>query len=128
MITPQQLRDTADAIEAHERGEPIECRLWGIADEWAEINPPNNPSWGFDSFIYRPKPKPKKRPWSKPEDVPGPVCWLRISSDGKEYLVYGISGIGLTTAVRLIDWNQMSLPGLEYSVDRKTWHPCTVEE
>jgi len=77
---------------------------------------------------YRIKPKPVTRPWSKPEDVPGPVCWLMFP--GGESLILGTSDSGIQYAgldcVRTLPWRD--LENVRHSTDRKTWHPCTVTE
>ena len=75
---------------------------------------------------FRPKPQPVSRPWSKPEDVPL-HCWLRMYNNNTMHLVTQLSDDGTWGHVlgRLL-WRD--LHGYEYSTDRKTWKPCTVEE
>jgi hypothetical protein len=79
----------------------------------------------------RPLP-PALRQWSKPEDVPGPVCWIRKSmcrTNGEwMILCLCISGARISSGtgrrITLISW--VDLFSYEHSTDRKTWHPCTV--
>lgn len=66
-FSASQLRDLADAKEAHERGEPVEIGF----------TPPAAPKWGTwtgndftEGFLYRPAPAPPQPvPWSKPEHI-----------------------------------------------------------
>jgi hypothetical protein len=85
--------------------------------------------WDFWFFRTR-RPLPEPRHWSRPEDVPGPVCWMR-----------GKRGSGVNSVERLVTivqdecvgfsaggvayWND--LHEWEHSTDRKTWHPCVKE-
>lgn len=135
-MTKEQALQNADAIRAHEAGKPVQfCFCLGEEGDWKDCGP--TPLWEFNSTIYRPKPEPKARPWSKPDDVPGPVCWIRHHSSGKEdqWMVIGMCADGVKIAGAYGDW--LEKPSTEswsrlrefyYSTDRKTWHPCTVTE
>lgn len=89
----------------------------------------------FDwSGNFRIKPEPKTRPWSKPEDVPGPVCYLRsIGFDGGWTMITGarkstpehLSGITIEGGINM-RWDDLS--DYEHSTDRAQWKPCTVTE
>ena len=81
---------------------------------------------------YRPKPQPVSRPWSKREDVPGPVCWFRMGKGEPERLVTMVASDGIRIAGTSCDsaffrWHELAV-GCEHSTDRVTWKPCTVEE
>lgn len=84
-------------------------------------------------FPMRPKPELATRPWIKPEDVPGPVCWIRerkwpneqsmilgVSRDGVDYISSNNNEVETDTWTELRDFN------CEYSTDRKTWFKCEV--
>lgn len=122
MKAPAQLRDLADAIEAHGRGEAVQCS--GDGKSWN----PATPDWD-EILLYRPAPKPVTRPWSKPEDVPA-FCWLRkLDSKNNMLLITHIDSAGMfcggnhSRTVLFGDFDCW-----EYSVDRKTWLPCVVTE
>ena len=126
-LTPDQLKQNAAAMIAFAEGKPIQRkRTDGVWYDESNIA-------GMDWLPFRPKPEPKTRPWSKPDDVPGPVCWIRGSSEDSKsaYLVTcivhdGISyGLREETAFRTWD---MLRRYCEYSTDRKTWHKCEVTE
>jgi hypothetical protein len=123
--TPQQLRDTADAMEAFERGEPVECRHPALRDDVWEVT--DRPSWCHD-LMYRPKPNPKTRPWSKPEDVPGPVIWMRMEHAGSELLIVAIDAEGVWMWNKIYRWDYLRERNATYSTDRINWWPCEVTE
>lgn len=122
-MTNEQLRQTAAAMNAFADGKLIQYkRLDG--GEWMDII---DPMWRPDQCEYRPRPEPVSRPWSKPEDVPGPVCWLRMNSDGyvaSEQLITFISRDGVVFGGARMIWSQ--LEKYSYSVDRLIWGSCTV--
>jgi hypothetical protein len=88
--------------------------------------------------FYRIKPKLVTRLWSRPEHVPGPVCWIRQkSSPDFQAMIVGTSPYGLDvvacphnlepkTYLRIRKWSDLT--DREYSTDRKTWQPCVVTE
>ncbi len=83
----------------------------------------------------RPLPTPPTlRPWTKPSDIPWPVCWLRrIGDDSLHCMVVSVSITGVQIAmgdgVTFAAWsNAKRWEQLEYSTDRKTWSPCGVME
>ena len=123
MKTSQQLKDYRDAIDAHLAGKPVEWSDKG--EKWFTAH---DPTW--QQHLYRPKPEPKTRPWQSPEDVPGPICWLRFGCDDPEFLIVAIDEVGMSILCyepngQDVAWSEIEL-GAEYSTDRKTWHPCTV--
>jgi hypothetical protein len=93
--------------------------------------------------LYRIKPKPVTRPWSKPEDVPL-NCWVRSTrGSGDDYglrsndpdsmhamlVTVSINGISyISKTIQYVAWGSELLGRLEYSFDRKTWQPCVVTE
>ena len=89
-------------------------------------------NWRWDNIIAYRVVEPARVPWSCPEDVPGPVCWIRASL-GFPRLVTAITDKGICVSCvngrdnpDFFDWQQCS-EVFEYSTDRKTWHPCTKE-
>lgn len=120
-------------ITAFANGEEIQCRWSDFPDEnWYSTTLIPAAQDGSRPVEYRIKPKPITRPWSKPEDVPGPVCWIRkIDTERFRVLVVAVRPDGIRCsladdATQLLDWDQ--LDGREHSTDCKTWHPCTVTE
>lgn len=112
-------------------GKPIQCRCVGAHPRGWEDN--ITPLWFFDTHEYRPKPEPVTRPWSKPEDVPGPVCWVRNRALAGNPLPVGslivcVERWGVTFGANqtLAEWDVFET--LEYSTDRKTWRKCEVTE
>ncbi len=127
-LTPDQLRlkQNAAAMIAFADGKPIQGRLISDTDreQWEDYKHSN---WCFGSHEYRPKPEPTVRPWSKPDDVPGPVCWVRFANgDRGAAMVISIDSAGARTIYGHSVWNDMI--GWEHSIDQKTWLPCVVTE
>ncbi len=123
-LTKEKLRQNAAAMLAHANGKPIEWKQpWG---EWQETK-----NLGLiASTEYRPKPEPVMRHWSKPSDVPAPICWLRVSGYTMAYMVVAVYDTGLCFHMNGmhgdISWD--SVGRYEYSTDCKTWHKCEVSE
>jgi hypothetical protein len=119
----EQIKQTGLAMIAFSEGKKVEAAYVQSPNSWHDVDFPN---WQSQAAIFRPKPQPVSRPWSKPEDVPL-NCWLRICGTELFYLVTYLSPdwIGGNTLGR-IAWD--NLHGYEYSTDRKTWKPCTVED
>lgn len=121
------------AMQAALNGKPVQWRYPGSGEAgWATASEPINLSWDCEAYDYRPKPEPKVRPWSKPEDVPL-NCWLRSNRNPEEIqaLVVSVSPRGVewfTNADRFIAWGDIRWTYLEYSTDRREWKPCTVTE
>jgi hypothetical protein len=132
-LTKEQLRDNAAAILTFTDGKPIELFTQGF---WSECRF----TAGDEHLLfkcmsqgnhYRPKPQPVSRPWSKPEDVPL-NCWFRVGQGEPERLVTMVAIDGIRIAGASCDsaffrWHEIA-EGREYSIDRKTWKPCTVED
>lgn len=59
---------------------------------------------------------------SSPPDIPGPICWLRISENYSCTLVIGIGEEGVKIGNEIYPWR--SLEKWEHSTDRQTWQPC----
>lgn len=125
--TAARLRKTADAMEAHERGEPVEFYDSEIGGWMLE----SCPRWCANTN-YRPAPKPVTRPWSKPDDVPC-NCWLK-HTEGSDWtsLILSVCTQGIFCvrkfdgAVGRVAWEELRKS--QYSTDRKTWLPCVVTE
>ena len=131
-LTPEQLKQNAAAMIAFADGKPIE-RLGNDGNYYtAERGDYPDSERLLSSMargnVFRPAPEPKTRPWQKPEDVPGPVCWIRFNNSKLgEQMIIGFRHTGFIC----IDESWESCVFLfseakEYSTDRKTWHPCTV--
>jgi len=123
--TPEQLRQIADAMQAHQLGKAVECKF-PDDPKWTDAIP----IWSLDEgCLYRPKPEPKVRAWSKRDDVPL-NCWLRPKHAGVFCgAVVGFYATGLrfiSSTVEEVDYSKIH--HFEHSTDRKTWHPCVVEE
>lgn len=111
---------------AFTQGKPIEYEFppgnWNIGEG---LN-------GIEVMPFRPKPDPKTRQWNCPEDVPGPVCWIRpkVNYHNLSALVVFMDGAGMHAGNRdsacyiNVLWENSS--EYEHSTDRKTWNPCTV--
>lgn len=139
-MNTDQLRQTAAAIIAYAEGKPIQYRWLECkkpdyeVSKWKDLNGTIADGIGWtpqlEHMEYRIKPM--SRPWSKPEDVPGSVCWVRFSCDGPAILVVMVTdqGIGLygNTVLGYSPKLWSDIGDWEHSTDRKTWHPCTVEE
>ena len=127
-MTPEErIESNYAALQAHKAGRPVQ--FWSVNEFWDDIT--GEPTW-FNNMTYRPKPKPVQHPWSKPEDVPGPVCWIRRDGGIKGlFLTTGIFKDGLAVNLKgdgfFYSWQGLATQW-EYSTDLKTWHPCTVEE
>jgi len=126
-LTKEQLRDNAAAMLAFADGKPIQF-IASLNDTWQDyLHTDMMPD--LTNLPFRPKPQPVARPWSKPEDVPL-NCWLRHKDGGRGnmYLITHLSGDGTWGhTLGCIVWSEM-VDRYEYSTDRKTWKPCTVEE
>lgn len=127
--TAEELDQFKAAILAHQDGNPVEYKFPDDKN-WNELD---TPSWNLSQgVLYRPKPQPKRVPWSKPEHVPGPVCWLRWPDEPENIsMIVGMDADGVTSILgkdtpHFERWS--SLRGQEYSTDRKTWHPCETEQ
>lgn len=116
-------------------GKPVQWRYSSSEADWDD-NTASVPSWDLDSYEYRPKPEPKTRLWNRPEDVPGPVCWIRGVGDYRMAMIVGFAGenayitiscgclpIAISHQFSDTQWGSM-----EYSIDRLTWHKCEVVE
>lgn len=75
-------------------------------------------------------------PWSKPEHVPGPVCWIRVA--GQVFtcaLIVGVDSGGvvnfdpsMNAQDCITKWAAFETIAHEYSTDRVTWKPCIVKD
>lgn len=128
--TPEQLRLCADAKEAIDKGLPAE-QMNAIYTEgkWREYT---GQFYIAEGWLYRPKPVPKTRPWSKPDDVPGPIVWVRGNERDWPALIIMVQDDGMwamsstSKNLELYGWDDSVT--WQYSTDRKTWLPCEVTE
>lgn len=127
--TAEQLQTQA-AFAAWQLGEPIQ---YEIAGRWLDFASQNRPS--ICQFDWRPAPKPAPpRPWSAPDDVPGPACWLRFNGQGVVYscaMIVGVDGGGCWTFEQdakdtYVEWKHVT--NYAHSIDRLNWQPCTVTQ
>lgn len=68
---------------------------------------------------------PVKRPWKYIADVPL-NCWIRRVGSDFIQSITAIDDGGIYCAGCKRQWRELT--DSEWSTDRKTWHPCTVEE
>lgn len=109
----------------------IDKSKWDEGAYWMNGNDPENTYCVPIDWVDPLLPKPKRTvPWDKPEDVPGPVCYLRHYSwpQGECQIVNAYSVFGLQHCGRTgnIDWYSL-FAQFTHSTDRKTWLPCTKE-
>lgn len=131
-MTTEQGLQNALAMLAFYNGKPVQfLNTQMVGTGWSDVF--GTPFWCFDKYLYRPKPEPVTRPWSKPEDVPGPVCWVRNRALAGNPLPVGSLivcverwGVTLGANQTLAEWDVFET--LEYSTDRKTWRKCEVTE
>jgi hypothetical protein len=122
-LTNEQIKQNGLAMIAFSEGKKVEAAFVQSPDNWHDVQCPN---WHSEAAIFRPKPQPVSRPWSRPEDVPL-NCWLRMPKCGTMHLVTQLSNEGTWghTLGRL-NWHELN--EYEYSTDRINWKPCTAEE
>lgn len=129
--TDSQIADLHAAIDAAHDGKPIQVQALRGSDEWLEC--PQPLFNGLPERLYRPKLAPAVVPWSMPSHVPGPVCWLREPDiPDEQSMVVGIGPCGVdyidcNRDTETDTWEELRKAGVEYSTDRITWKPCTVE-
>ena len=109
-------RERLAAIEAFKAGKPVECMNLK-AGGWG---PAFAPRWSSE-YHYRPA---VDKYWDCPEDVPGPVCWLRSTNYDYATMVLFVDKDGIRVLNSTIEWESIGADGWEYSTDRKTWRPC----
>jgi len=121
-LTPELLRQNAAAMLAHADGLPVETRE--SSSPWRVTI---DPIWDFENNQYRPKKEPVERQWSKPEDVPEPVCWIRLQTNPTaEMMVTAVCAMGVHAGGVLLEWAK--LEDFEFATHRSGWKPCVVEE
>lgn len=139
-LTPEQKKHILSIFTAHLSGE--KCEVNSFKDEWTEQDPIQcSIHLSEHPDRWRVAPKPVTRPWNKPEDVPGPVCWLRSTyhdgtPDYRMSLIVGFAGdvsyitatCGCDPVLHSQNFSDTRWENMQYSTDRKTWLPCTVTE
>ena len=127
-LTNEQIKQNGLAMIAFSEGKRIqEYNTSNKGSRWYDVSDVN---FYVSGYIWRPKPQPVSRPWSKPEDVPL-NCWIRTGKGGPDRMVITVASDGIRIAGIYCDsafyrWHELSIT--EYSTDRKTWKPCTVEK
>lgn len=122
-LTKEQIESNVDAFKAWMNGEPVEFQT-KIERQWELIS---DPTW-YKDYCYRRKPKPAVRKWNKPDDVPGPVCWLSPNGIASFGIIDFITPNGISVGGQNILREWCDLDDYSYSTDRKTWRPCEVVE
>lgn len=132
------LKEKIEVMQAALDGKPIE--FWSETKfQWMITNPPEF-QWADIDYRVQPTPPSKKLVAMQPEDYP-PVFWVRRKSYPEEHLLcVGFHGTCLKFASNLYGYGDhaattYAMGGIdvkdprpcEYSVDRKTWLPCTKE-
>lgn len=127
--TPESLEQTAAAMRAAALGKPIQRRNFRES-YWRTCEQANFTY--LDRVEYRPKPEPATVPWDCADDVPGPVCWIQQKGNRNaprmmiQLVATNGVGFGDRITVHWKYWHELCAE-FEYSLDRKTWHPCTKE-
>lgn len=123
LVAPDEPDKWAAEKAAHAAGKRIQCRRAPGLDEWCDCIP----SWTSE-HEYRIAPDPVR--WDCPDDVPGPLCWLKAGRWG-HYLCTAVTEQGVSirgdTARRFIGWGELAT-AWQHSTDRKTWKPCVKPE
>lgn len=125
-LTEQQIADNVAAVEAWLNKEKVEVQYRDTpADPWE--HEPNIEAFDFGTFYYRPAPDPSIRWWSRPQDVPGPVCWIKYGISA-EMLITVVGSSFVCSGRSIFGFIEIEKLKLQYSLDRKTWLACTVTE
>lgn len=135
MNDQDKLRYFASLLIAKADGKTIESHL--MPGKWHECDL-SHQTW-HAAELFRIKPDPTPEYWSRPEHVPGPVCWIAapsgsdMSDEGS--LIIGINARGIQfvcgdNCIDLVTWEQIKREGLVYSttLEKDSWQPCTVKE
>lgn len=64
---------------------------------------------------------PTPQPWDSPEDVPMPVCWIRVDN-GRPRLVLEFNEHGVYVNGTLVEWK--NIRHWQHSTDGREWKPC----
>lgn len=137
-MNAQEHRQTADAIdliESHPKNWS-HTQWFSVCNEiWNDHESLDDAKESIEAnrkMRIRIKPTPVSRPWSKPSDVPGPVCWIRdIGQESYGSMIIGmhpegIERVGYSLRISLLPWCHCL--NKEHSIDRKTWAKCEVIE
>lgn len=131
-LTPHQLRELADAVEAANAGKPVE---WydSAVEKWRTEGALNPKVWSAE-IARRPKPEPVTRDWTA-KDVP-PVCWLKLKTQLQDDFITKVLSVG-ETGIRAVNedgdivfvtYHQLSQRGALFSTDLREFKPCKVTE
>lgn len=123
-----QLKQTGLALIAASEGKS--WQWMSSMGEWFEPRLEQNYGLRYylaENYPLRPMPQPAMRAWSKPEDIPGSVCFLRHKhAQPSIILVTGMGPDGVSATTRNLSWDLLASKW-EYSTDRLNWKPCTIE-
>jgi len=131
-LTPEQIEQNAAAYVASMSGKPWQWYSHAKKQWRDDIAKDRSVFWHTESgYLCRPTPAPEPpKPWDCPEDVPGPVCWLRMDASITEWMVLAIheDGVAVSTiGFGRATWDELRKQAASYSTDRKTWKPCVKE-
>lgn len=87
------------------------------------------PNWDWTSYDYRISQQPKTRPLRASDWDGLPIIWVRYVSELLEnWAVTTICDKGFMFCGIVCSWGVSETENKEWSVDRKTWKPFTVED
>jgi hypothetical protein len=133
-VTPDRIREGWRLLRKGEKreGEVFKGRFWAALDRvWSDTCDLRFVE--TQTFLVPADPAPtRQEPWSKPEHVPGPVCWIRAAEPGAVgygSLFVAFDKRGIYTRDNdpedaFVPWAEIHK--YEHSLDRVTWLPCTV--
>lgn len=88
-----------------------------------------DPTWCWQLRDYRIAPESKTRPLRASDWDGLPVVWVRFTNDkSTNWFVTCVSDKGFTCQGMIVSWGKPETENKEWSTDRKTWNPFTVEE
>lgn len=124
-LTPEQLRQNAEALRAFADGKPIQCQFGcdggGFDNEWHKTENLNR----FLEVPHRPEPEPVTREWNSDADVPAGICFVLADNCKCPQLVTLSTSHGVWCSGGAFYYYRDLR---KFSTDRKTWLPCTVTE
>lgn len=115
-------------IKAWGEGKTLQTSL--SQGQWIDQTSPDGVWFNLDADRYRIKPEPAIVPWDRPEDVPGPVCFVSMTEGRGWSLVIAADETGIEAAsidheVTYYSWSDLRDFDVKHSTDRVNWKPCT---
>lgn len=129
-LTPKQIADNVAAVKVKLEGRPVEFKGFKASDEWLPLESVDF-NFMFDAWLFRPAHVPVTRWWNRSEDVPAaPAVWIKCFYEDLQELVVEIAlgGLALGRDKQITEWEKLQKERATFSLDRKTWQPCTVTE